>query len=325
MSHDGRAISLVGGGRWGRVHASNLSQLLTPRDRVAWVSRYNQDILRDAILKFPASGPAFELSSSIDGVLATRPTAAFVVTSPRTHVDLTEACLRAGAHVFVEKPLAFTAVEAQSLIKTAQDRNLLLGVGLHLLSATYVHYFKSRIAGRSIAKIILRWFDPAHEIRHGESKRTNDSAPLVHDLYPHIWSIVRVLTGCAVQTIGGASKQADESISFESFAGAVKIEARCGRYAAARERKIDLLFEDGGIASLDFTQEPGEAVLDDVPLPPDPLWGKSPRPVMAEVQEFLKQASSPVHDPAWPHLAANCIDSVAGAQVLAASLGDAPA
>ena len=321
MSHGGRTIALVGGGRWGRVHASNLSQLLTPRDRVAWVSRYNQDILRDAILKFPASGPAFDLSNSIDDILAAQPTVALVVTSPHTHVEVTESCLRAGANVFVEKPLAFRAVEARSLIDTAQDRNLLLGVGLHLLSATYLHHFKNQIARRSIAKIALRWFDPSHEIRHGESKHANDSTPLAHDLYPHIWSIVRVLTGCAVQTIGGASKQADGSISFESSAGAVKIEARCGRYASARERKIDLIFEDGGIASLDFSQEPGKAVLENVPLPPDPLWGKSPRPVMAEVQEFLKQASSPVRDPAWPYLAANCIDSVAGAEVLASKLG----
>ena len=316
MSHDGRTIALIGGGRWGRVHASNLSQLLTQRDHVVWVSRHNQDVLRDAILKFPASGPAFELSSSIDDVLPARPTAAFVITSPHTHVEVTESCLRAGVHVFVEKPLAFRAVEARSLIDIARDRNLLLGVGLHLLSATSLHHFKSQIAGRPIARIALRWFDPAHEVRHGESKHANDLTPLAHDLYPHIWSIVCLLTGCTEQTIDIALTQADASIAFESSAGDVKIDTRCGRHSAARERKIDLVFEDGGAASFDFTKEPGRGTMDNVPLSPDPQWGLTPRPAMAEVQEFLKQVSSPVRDPAWSHSAASCFDSVTGAEVL---------
>ena len=143
---------------------------------------------------------------------------------------------------------------------------------------------------------------------------------MAYDLYPHIWSIVHVLTGYAKQTIVGASVNADGSMSFASSAGAVTIEARCGRYALTRERKIDLVFEDGGTASLDFTEEPGAAKLDHAPLPPDPQWGRTPRPAMAEVQEFLKQVSSPAHNSAWPHSAANCIDSIAGAEVLAAKL-----
>ncbi|MCX7309039.1 MAG: Gfo/Idh/MocA family oxidoreductase [Afipia sp.] len=311
---------MIGGGRWGRVHASNLSQLLTQRDHVVWVSRHNQDILPDTILKFSNSGPAFDLSTSIDDVLSKRPTAALVVTAPQTHVGVTEACLRAGTHVFAEKPLAFTAREARSLIDTAQDRNLLLGVGLHLLSATYLHHFKSQIAGRPIARIALRWFDPAHEVRNGESKHANDLTPLAHDLYPHIWSIVCVLTGCTEQTIGIALTQADASIAFASSAGDVKIDTRCGRHSAARERKIDLVFEDGGTANFDFTQEPGSGTMDNVPLSPDPQWGTTPRPAMAEVQEFLKQVSSPVRDPAWSHSAASCFDSVTGAEVLHAKL-----
>lgn len=320
MSRDGRTVALIGGGRWGRVHASNLSQLLTSRDRVVWVSRHNQDILRDTILKFSQEGPAFELSASVETALSGKPAAALVVTAPQTHVAITDACLRNGIHAFVEKPLAFTAGEARSLIVAAADRNLLLAVGLHLLSASYLHHFNSQFVERSIARISLRWFDPAHEIRHGESKRADDSTPLAHDLYPHIWSMVRVLTGCVEQTIIGASKQADGSISLELSAGVVRIEARCGRYSAARERKVGLVFQDGGTASLDFTEEPGAAMLDDISLPPYPLWGQTPRPAMAEVQAFLTRVASSISDPEWPHLAVNCLDSVTGAEVLQSKL-----
>jgi predicted dehydrogenase len=284
-----------------------------------WVSRYNQDALRNAIAQFPENAPKFEPLTNLDDALVERPAAALIVTAADTHVAVASACLRQGVHVFVEKPLAFKASDAQSLIDTAVGANLVLALGVHLLSASYLRHFKSQVR-RDIARISIRWFDPAHELRYGESKRADGSTPLAHDIYPHIWSIVHVLTSGMRQDIASASKHIDGSISFESSLGPVKIDARFGRYSAARERKIDLVFQDRGTAGLDFTQEPGTAWLGNAALPPDPLWGKTPRPVMAEVADFLTQISSPMRDPEWPHLAANCFDSVIGAEALDSKL-----
>jgi predicted dehydrogenase len=302
------------------VHASNLAGLLTSRDRVLWVSRYNQDALRQIIAQFSENSAKFELLTNLDDVLAERPAAALIITAPGTHVAIASACLRQGIHTFVEKPLAFKAGDAQSLIDTATKAQLVFAVGAHLLSASYLRHFKMQFAMRDIARISIRWFDPAHEVRYGESKRADDSTPLAHDIYPHIWSIVRVLTGGMQQNITSASKHTDGSISFQSSAGAVKIDARFGRFAGARERKINLVFQDGEKAGLDFTREPGEAMLGGAALPPDPLWGKTPRPAMAEVADFLTQISLPVRDLEWPHRAANCLDSVIGAETLDSKL-----
>jgi predicted dehydrogenase len=318
LTREGQTIALVGGGRWGRVHASNLPRLLTPSDRVLWVSRHNQDALRKIIAQFAEHGPKFELLTSLDDALAERPAAALIITAPDTHVAVASVCLRSGIHTFIEKPLAFKASDAHSLINTAAKANLVLAVGMHLLSASYLRHFKSQLVTRDIARISIRWFDPAHELRYGESKRADDSTPLAHDIYPHLWSIVRVLTGAMQQTIASASKHIAGSISIESSAGPVKIDAQFGRYADARERKIDLVFQDGGTAGLDFTEEPGTAWLGNAALPPDPLWGRTPRPVMAEVADFLTQISS--RDLEWPHLAANCFDSVIGAEALGTKL-----
>src|SRR6266700_5195133 len=257
MKQEGQTIALVGGGRWGRVHASNLVHLLTPGDRVLWVSRYNQDALRKIIAQFSEDCPKFELLTDFDDALMERPATALIVTAPDSHTAAAGACLRRGIDTFVEKPLALRASDAQSLIDIAAEADLVLAVGVHLLSASYLRHFKSQLAQRNIARMSIRWFDPAHEVRYGEGKRANDSVSLAHDLYPHIWSIVRVLTGCGQQTVAGATKQTDGSISFESSAGPVKIDARCGRHAGARERKISLALQDGGTAILDFTQEPG--------------------------------------------------------------------
>ncbi|WP_271223283.1 Gfo/Idh/MocA family oxidoreductase [Streptosporangium carneum] len=67
-----------------------------------------------------AVGDAEELWESSDLV---------VVASPnRTHVPLTEAALRAGLPVVVDKPLAATAREARGLIELAGERGLMLTV-----------------------------------------------------------------------------------------------------------------------------------------------------------------------------------------------------
>ncbi|SHL53103.1 Predicted dehydrogenase [Bradyrhizobium lablabi] len=320
MTRDGRTIALVGGGRWGRVHASNLVQLLTSRDRVLWVSQHNQDVLRKNIAQFSGDGPKFELLTRLDEALVERPAAALIVTAPDAHVAAADACLRQGIHTFVEKPLAFRLSDALSLVDAAARADLILALGVHLLSASYLRHFKSHLATRRIAAMSIRWFDPVHEMRYGETKRADYFTPLAHDLYPHLWSIVRVLAGTGVQIITSASKQPDGSISFESSAGAVKIDAQCGRGTGVRERCVRVVFEDGGTAGIDFTEEPGTATLGDAALPPDPLWGKTPRPAMAEVRDFLAQVSSPLRDREWLHLAANCLDSVTGAEALSARL-----
>jgi predicted dehydrogenase len=315
MNCDRRTILLVGGGRWGRIHASNLSNILTANDRVLWVSRHNYVIASEFVRHFP-SGPNFELLAGLDEAMLLRPDAALIVSSPDSHVSIASTCLRHRIPCFVEKPLAFRGAEAMMLIKIAASNKLVLAVGLHLLSASYLRYFKSQILARELSRIDIRWFDPIHEVRYGESKRADEKTSIVQDLYPHIWSIVRVLTDCDRQIIDSAARQFPHQLSVQSSAFGVMVTAQCCRGADARERKVNVAFRDGGFASLDFTEEPGHATLDHEPLPRDPSWGKGPRPVMAEVRDFLDQTSLPSYDKTWPHLANNCIDSVIGAEAL---------
>jgi len=315
MNGDGRTILLAGGGRWGRVHASNLSALLTSDDLVLWVTQHNHGAASDLVSGFPG-GPRFRLLNRLEEALTLRPDGALIVTAADSHVAVADRCLRRGIPCLVEKPLAFRRAEAMSLAELATNNGLVLAVGLHLLRATYLRRFKSQVSGRKLSQIEIRWFDAAHEVRHGERKAAYNRTPIVHDVYPHIWSIVRVLTGCDQQVIEDGSRIQQHNLSFRSWALGVRVLAYCGRLAGARERKIKLDFCDGGTASLDFTEEPGRGSLDNAPLPSDQRWGIEPRPVMAEVRDFLEQVSSPLPDRTWPHLAENCIDSVIGAEAL---------
>ena len=48
------------------------------------------------------------------------------LTNPRSHYDVTLACLEAGKHVYSEKPLAMDFAQAQELVETAERRGLML-------------------------------------------------------------------------------------------------------------------------------------------------------------------------------------------------------
>jgi predicted dehydrogenase len=68
-------------------------------------------------------------SSFDDGLTALRPDAAAVCTYPETHHALTLRALRAGMHVFVEKPLAMTVKEAEEIAQCAEETQRKVVVG----------------------------------------------------------------------------------------------------------------------------------------------------------------------------------------------------
>jgi len=316
----GRIIALFGGGRWGRVHASNLSRILTAGDRVLWISAHNRGLVSGTIEGLARPGaPRFELSSSVEEALRERPHAAIVVTAPSSHSGVAERCLRSGVHTFVEKPLALRPEEARTLVDIAERENLVLAVGLHLLSASFLHHLKSLLPRDDIAELSVRWFDPENEIRYGEEKRGDAAATVAHDVYPHVWSLIRSF-GSGRQSIEDVAWLPGGTVSFNGRAGKTAIAAQIGRLAVARERVIKLRLKGGASAELDFTKEPGVPVVEGVPRAPDPDWGRKPAPVMAEVMEFLRRTVEPESGDGWPHLASACIDSVADTQRFASRL-----
>lgn len=58
--------------------------------------------------------------TSIEEILDLRPDVVHVLTPPASHADLAVACLDAGCHVYVEKPLATTSLELQKLVRAAK-------------------------------------------------------------------------------------------------------------------------------------------------------------------------------------------------------------
>jgi predicted dehydrogenase len=58
-----------------------------------------------------------------------RPDVVHITTPPQSHNSLATKCLKAGSHVYVEKPFTITLGEAESVIQLAEDRGLGATVG----------------------------------------------------------------------------------------------------------------------------------------------------------------------------------------------------
>jgi predicted dehydrogenase len=120
-------VGVVGLGFWGPNLARNFDDL--PGARLAWLCDGQEDRLTRLAMRYPEA----RRTPRFDDLLADQALDAVVIATPVvTHADLARHALAAGKHVFVEKPLALSAGEAEELVALATERDLVLMPG-HLL------------------------------------------------------------------------------------------------------------------------------------------------------------------------------------------------
>ncbi|NNJ88706.1 MAG: Gfo/Idh/MocA family oxidoreductase [Eudoraea sp.] len=117
-------VLVVGCGHMGTSHARAYQQL-SEFEIVGLVSRSPNS--RESLSKLLGGLPTFEDYSSALNI--TRPDAVSINTYPDTHFKYVKMGLEAGAHVFVEKPLALTVEKAEELVSLAGKHNRKLVVG----------------------------------------------------------------------------------------------------------------------------------------------------------------------------------------------------
>lgn len=118
-------LGQVGLGPWGSNLARNFNELA----RLKWIC----DVDSAAETRIGSRFPTTTLTDSYDQLLEDEDVDAIVVATPvPTHAELAKRALRAGKHVFVEKPMALTSTDAQELVSLAEARSLTLMPG-HLL------------------------------------------------------------------------------------------------------------------------------------------------------------------------------------------------
>jgi len=117
-------VLVIGCGNMGASHARAYAQL-PEFELVGVVSRGAAS--RDALSRELGGVPTY--SDALQAIAAAKPDAVSINTYPDTHYALCKAALQAGAHVFIEKPLAETLAEAQELVALARQKGRALVVG----------------------------------------------------------------------------------------------------------------------------------------------------------------------------------------------------
>lgn len=110
-------IAVVGAGYWGPNLVRNLHELSQASLEVVC------DLRPDALARIARRYPGLRTTTSYADVLADDAIEAVAIaTQVGTHAELATAALEAGKHVLVEKPLAASVAEAESLIELAGRR-----------------------------------------------------------------------------------------------------------------------------------------------------------------------------------------------------------
>ena len=137
-------VGVIGcGGIAEKAHIPNL--LVDPNSRLEALVDTNEDRLQMMQQKF--SFPKDKCFTDYKEVLALKDIEAVVIATPaQTHGKIVLEGVEAGKHVFVEKPLSATSVEAQAIVESASKASVKVMVG-------YQHRF---VASHRIAKRYIR-------------------------------------------------------------------------------------------------------------------------------------------------------------------------
>lgn len=172
-------VGVVGCGYWGPNLIRNLRSL--PDCRLKVMCDLNEDRIRHLRTLYP------EVEGETDFLkVANRPDidAVVIATSVRLHYPMAKACLLAGKHTLIEKPMAASTAECEELIEIAERKGLILMVGHTFLYSAAVRKIKEIVDNRDIG-----------DLRYISARRLNlglfqKDINVAWDLAPHDISII---------------------------------------------------------------------------------------------------------------------------------------
>jgi UDP-2-acetamido-3-amino-2,3-dideoxy-glucuronate N-acetyltransferase len=227
-------VALVGFGRWGANVARDLASC--PGVVLAGISDIDAEARRRAAMAHPGARVVSDFAEAFAGVDAVA-----VCTPAESHVALARAAIRAAKHVFVEKPLAMDAAEAQRLAEEAEEASLVLMAGHQMV----YHPSFERIADAVAAGAIGALREIRAE-RSGVVCRARD--PDVLWAYgPHdVAMIAALVVGRFPRTVS-ARKGAGVTIRLSFDGGLEGTVVLCGD-SPARVRRLEVVGERGAMS-----------------------------------------------------------------------------
>jgi predicted dehydrogenase len=171
-------LAVVGYGYWGPNIVRNAME--RPELELWGVCEMNPE----RVAKVTSRHPGVRTCSGFERVLGDATVdAVAIATPPATHYRLVKQALEAGKHVLVEKPLATTAAEAESLLELAEAEGLVLMPGHTFLYSPAVNKVRSLIESGELGEI---YFITSSRMNLGIYQRDG----VINDLAPHDLSIL---------------------------------------------------------------------------------------------------------------------------------------
>lgn len=172
-------VGVIGYGYWGSKHVRVLNSL---PDVEVTVIDSDEQRLREAMGSFPSARFATDLASELGSL-----DAVVVATPPGVHTSVALLALTAGLHTLVEKPLANSVEEAQSLVDAARESDVRLMVGHTFEYNPAVWKLKEIISSGELGRVL---YIDAARLSLG---RYQSDCNVIWDLAPHDISIVSYL------------------------------------------------------------------------------------------------------------------------------------
>jgi len=248
-------IGVAGAGVFGGYHCNKISDL----EAAELAGVFDIDMARAAALadkhKTTSVKSFGALLDEVDAVIIAAPAIA--------HFDLADAALRAGRHVFVEKPIALTTREASQLISRAQASGAVLQVG-------HQERYVADAAGlfdRKTAPVKVNC------VRQTSSSGRCEDVSVVLDLMIHDIDLIRKLTGADIASVTatGDTHAVEAELMLSNGTSVMLTASRC---SATPERRMNLVYEDGLIEfdfvnrkAINTTPSPLQAHFSDDDLP----------------------------------------------------------
>ena len=175
-------IGIIGYGYWGPNLVRNFAE--TPGARVSWVSDLDSAKLELVQRRFPAVG----VTTNYRELLEDPTTDAIAIATPvHTHYEIALEALRAGKHVWLEKPMTETSVQARRLVEEAERQKRVLLVDHTFLYTGSVMKMSELIHSGEVGRI---YYYDSTRVNLGLFQR---DVSVISDLAVHDFSILDYL------------------------------------------------------------------------------------------------------------------------------------
>jgi UDP-2-acetamido-3-amino-2,3-dideoxy-glucuronate N-acetyltransferase len=249
-----RDLALIGAGNWGRNLARCFEALGALRVIVEPATGTGA-ALRE---RFPDAA----LSSSLAAVLADSAVRKLVIATPSaTHFELAQAALSAGKDVFIEKPMCLSGVEAERLVRLAEDRGSTLMVGHLLQYHPCVEKLRELVASNALGRILTI---TSNRLNLGRF-RSDENA--LYSFAPHDVSLVLSLLDdqlpASVRCVGASYLKpgvADSTLTLLQFASGALAQLHVSWLNPFKEQKLTVV-GTAGMAVFDDTKPWAEKLL----------------------------------------------------------------